>query len=79
MAYEIDREVKSIITACYERGREIIEKRRDILDRCVELLMEKERISREEFEGLYNAIYTKNYKKNYYLCTIFSNIGKYIA
>jgi cell division protease FtsH len=54
MAYEIDREVKNIITACYKRGKEIIENRRDILDRCVELLMEKERISREEFEALYN-------------------------
>jgi cell division protease FtsH len=54
MAYEIDREVKNIISACYKRGREIIENRRDILDRCVELLMEKERISREEFEALYN-------------------------
>jgi cell division protease FtsH len=56
MAYEIDREVKNIITACYEKGRKIIENRRDILDRCVELLMEKERISREEFESLYNPV-----------------------
>jgi len=56
MAYEIDLEVKSIITACYEKARDIIKNRRDILDRCVELLMEKERISREEFEGLYEAV-----------------------
>jgi cell division protease FtsH len=53
VAAQIDREVKNIITSCYEKGREIIKKRRDILDKCVELLMEKERISREEFEALY--------------------------
>ena len=53
MAYEIDQEVKSIITACYEKAREIIKNRRDILDNCVRLLMEKERITREEFESLY--------------------------
>lgn len=56
MAYEIDLEVKSIITACYDKARDIIKNRRDILDRCVELLMEKERISREEFESLYGAV-----------------------
>ena len=54
MAYEIDIEVKNIITECYEKAREIIKNRRDILDRCVDLLMEKERISREEFEALYS-------------------------
>ena len=53
MAYKIDLEVKDIISACYEKAREIIKKRRHILDSCVELLMEKERISREEFEALY--------------------------
>ena len=53
MAYEIDQEVKSIITACYEKAHEIIKNRRDILDSCVTLLMEKERITREEFESLY--------------------------
>jgi cell division protease FtsH len=56
MAFEIDCEVKRIINECYEKGREIIKKRRDILDKCVELLLEKERISREEFEALYDAI-----------------------
>ncbi|MCL2051803.1 MAG: ATP-dependent zinc metalloprotease FtsH [Lachnospiraceae bacterium] len=56
MAYEIDKEVKNIISNCYEKAREIISKRRDILDSCVEMLMEKERISREEFEALYDPV-----------------------
>ena len=56
MAYEIDKEVKSIITECYNKAHDIIKNRRDILDRCVELLMEKERITREEFESLYEGI-----------------------
>ena len=56
MAYEIDKEVKNIITECYNKAFDIIKKRRDILDRCVELLMEKERITREEFEALYEGV-----------------------
>jgi len=56
MAYEIDKEIKRIITDCYDKAREIIKKRRDILDRCVDILMEKERISREEFEALYDPV-----------------------
>ncbi len=55
MAGEIDREVKNIIDDCYQKAKEIIVKRMDILDKCAALLLEKERISREEFEGLYEV------------------------
>ena len=50
---EIDKEVKSIIDDCYAKAKDIILTNREILDRSAELLMEKERISREEFEELF--------------------------
>ena len=50
---EIDKEVKSIIDECYKDAKKIILEHRDILDRCAELLMEKEKITREEFENLF--------------------------
>ncbi len=50
---EIDKEVKKIIDECYRQAKEIILSNKAILDRCAELLIEKERISREEFEALF--------------------------
>ncbi len=50
---EIDKEVKRIIDDCYRKAKDIIMEHRDILDKCAELLIEKERISREEFEALF--------------------------
>ncbi len=55
MAGEIDREVKNIIDDCYKKAKAIIVERMDILEKCAALLLEKERISREEFEGLYEV------------------------
>lgn len=52
-AAEIDDEVKRIIDNCYAEAKSLIIKYRKELDACAELLMEKERISREEFEGLF--------------------------
>lgn len=54
IAGEIDKEVKRIIDECYEKARKIIEENRDFLDKCAALLLQKEKISREEFEDLYN-------------------------
>jgi cell division protease FtsH len=53
IAGEIDKEVKRIIDDCYAKARAIIEEKRDILEKCANLLLEKEKISREEFEALY--------------------------
>lgn len=53
MASEIDEEVKRIIDECYDRARSIILEYRDVLDRCADLLLEKEKIGREEFEALF--------------------------
>ncbi len=53
VAAEIDREVKSIIDDCYIKAKEIIVKHEHILHSCAELLLEKERIGRKEFEALF--------------------------
>lgn len=50
---EIDREVKDIIDDCYAKAKDIIMKHEDVLHSCAELLLEKEKISREEFEALF--------------------------
>ena len=50
---EIDKEVKSIIDECYKDAKKIILEHRDVLDACAELLLEKEKITREEFEALF--------------------------
>ncbi|MBP3451631.1 MAG: ATP-dependent zinc metalloprotease FtsH [Agathobacter sp.] len=53
VAATIDSEVKAIIDNAYVEAKRIILEHRDILDRCAELLLEKEKISREEFEALF--------------------------
>lgn len=53
IAGEIDAEVKRIVDECYGRARKLIEQHRDVLDACAALLLEKEKITREEFEGLF--------------------------
>lgn len=50
---EIDREVKSIIDQCYSRAKEIILEHEQVLHSCAELLLEKEKIGRAEFEALF--------------------------
>ncbi len=49
----IDREVKRIVDECYAEARRILEDNVDVLHRCAERLLEKERIDREEFESLF--------------------------
>ena len=51
----IDEEVKRIIDESYEKAKTIIAEHRDVLDRCAALLLEKEKITREEFEALFEA------------------------
>ena len=53
-ATTIDSEVKRIIDECYAKAREILNDHMVVLERCAELLIEKERISREEFEALFD-------------------------
>jgi cell division protease FtsH len=49
----IDREVKKIINSCHEKATSILKANQDILDQLAKLLIEKERITREEFELLF--------------------------
>lgn len=53
IAGTIDAEIKRIVDECYGKAKAIILENRHILDSCAELLLEKEKISREEFEGLF--------------------------
>jgi cell division protease FtsH len=53
VANKIDEEVRNIINDCYENAKKILTENRDKLDACVDLLLEKERITREEFEVLF--------------------------
>ncbi|MGN0415707.1 MAG: ATP-dependent zinc metalloprotease FtsH [Agathobacter sp.] len=53
IASAIDAEVKKIIDEAYEQAKRIIAENRDVLDRCAQLLLEKEKITREEFEALF--------------------------
>lgn len=55
VATTIDQEVKRIIDECYNRARTVIRKYDDVLHACAELLLEKEKISREEFEALFTG------------------------
>ena len=49
----IDQEVKKIVNKCYKDAKAMIEEHIDVLHKCAELLLEKERINRAEFEALF--------------------------
>lgn len=49
----IDEEVRKIINDCHTKAKEIIMKRKYVLDACAALLIEKEKIGFEEFEALF--------------------------
>ena len=50
---EIDKEVKRIIDDCYTKAKDIIMQHENVLHSCATLLLEKEKINREEFEALF--------------------------
>ena len=53
VASVIDDEVKRIIDEAYAKARELITAHSDVLERSARLLIEKEKLSREEFEALF--------------------------
>ena len=55
VATTIDQEVKRIIDECYARAKQIIHEYDDVLHSCADLLLEKEKISRDEFESLFEG------------------------
>ncbi len=54
IAGTIDEEVKRIIDECYNRARGLLQEYHSVLDACAKLLLEKEKISRKEFEALFD-------------------------
>ena len=53
VASAIDAEVKQIIDEAYQKAKDMILEYRDVLDACAKLLLEKEKITRDEFEALF--------------------------
>ena len=56
VAGEIDEEVRKIVDSCYRKAEEILHEHMSVLHACAALLLEKERINREEFEALFEQI-----------------------
>ena len=54
-ASEIDEEVRNIVDTCYKEAKAIIEEHIDVLHKSAQILMEKEKITREEFEALFDG------------------------
>ncbi|MBP5249711.1 MAG: ATP-dependent zinc metalloprotease FtsH [Lachnospiraceae bacterium] len=52
-ANSIDSEIRSIVEDCYEKAKNMLKEHMDVLHRSAELLLEKERINRDEFEALF--------------------------
>jgi cell division protease FtsH len=55
VAAEIDEEVKSIVSKCYDKAKTIIVENRRILDECAAQLLEKEKLTRAEFEEIFES------------------------
>ena len=53
VANSIDEEVRAIIDECYEKAKQLLEENKAVLEACAELLLEKERITKDEFEALF--------------------------
>ena len=55
VAKEIDKEVHDIIDQCHADAKKIISQHMDVLHKCADLLLEKEKIQRDEFEALFTS------------------------
>ena len=53
VANSIDEEVRAIIDECYEKAKQLLLENKAVLEACAELLLEKERITKDEFEALF--------------------------
>lgn len=56
----IDNEVKNIVDDCYGKAKKIIEEHMEVLHKCAELLIEKEKINQQEFEALFSGNIQEN-------------------
>ena len=55
VAREIDAEISRIISECHEKAESIIREHTSVLHSCASLLLEKEKVHREEFEALFTT------------------------
>lgn len=55
VATTIDQEIKRIIDECYGKAKALLKEYEGVLHACANLLLEKEKITREEFEALFEA------------------------
>lgn len=53
VANSIDEEVRAIIDECYGKAKQLLEENKAVLEACAELLLQKERINKDEFEALF--------------------------
>ena len=53
VANSIDEEVRAIIDECYGKAKQLLEENKAVLEACANLLLEKERITKDEFEALF--------------------------
>lgn len=53
VAKEIDQEVHDIVEKCHDQAKEIILEHQDVLHKCAALLLDKEKVQRDEFEALF--------------------------
>ncbi|WP_461812584.1 ATP-dependent zinc metalloprotease FtsH [Faecalimonas sp.] len=60
VAGKIDKEIKRIIDECYTRAKAIIVEHESVLHACANALLEKEKITREEFESLFEKTVSEN-------------------
>ncbi len=56
VAKQIDQEIRRIIGECHDRAREIILQHQNVLHACAAILLEKEKIHRDEFESLFREV-----------------------
>ncbi|MDO4648930.1 MAG: ATP-dependent zinc metalloprotease FtsH [Eubacteriales bacterium] len=55
VARSVDQEIRRIVEECHEKARDLIMEHQDVLHSCAALLLEKEKIHREEFEALFQG------------------------
>ena len=55
LAYTIDEEVKTIIDQAHKKAKDILTNKKEVIEKVVKILMDKETIYKEEFEMLYNG------------------------
>ena len=60
VAGTIDQEVKRIIDECYAKAKALLKEYDPVLQACAKVLLEKEKINREEFEALFDAYPVNN-------------------